>query len=529
MTRRLDRHTHGGAYVAALSLMTVLLILGLSLAVLTATEVQIGSNERHIQRALYAAESGVHLAVAKALGHDDYRPMRIELAEPKRALSRAHLVASIETSAFLPVSAHPCHLCQADGSNGLSTSVFSITSSGQLAAPTAAERHKVMRRIDAAISLTPWAPSLLGPESTDPEGSQLAHASGLIRIIDDDEVITRSVTIVSGGPDDVDSPLPGPSSGFLRIVDSTTGQTLYEKSTTEATPTLPTLLDRDRDEVLDTVYYGTTAGILFKIDLREPQPLVGAANERRILSPDWDPFPIFATQGQSLHLSPIAIFVGTSGLYAIGFGTGDPENPWDLDESEGRLFMMMDSTAIGSSPDRGRELDQQDFESGLLPLSEADLQEIQSEDQPLGRDLLTSPLPTSRGWALHLEKGERASVRPVAAAGVTAFATSTATDTGENIAKLYVLDITNADPAGSANRSQLREGPAITTLRISRPTETGATAPQSALSEAVKRLAPATCRFGTFELNLEASGPAADIEVIGRIPICVRVSNWKEH
>ena len=53
-----SRSEEGSSYVIALLALFVLTILGLALVVLTQNEVQIGANERTINRVFYAAEAG---------------------------------------------------------------------------------------------------------------------------------------------------------------------------------------------------------------------------------------------------------------------------------------------------------------------------------------------------------------------------------------------------------------------------------------------------------------------------------------
>ena len=61
------RSEAGSAYVITLLALVVLTILALSLALVTQTEVQVGSNERTVSRTFYSADSGLGVAVAEAL------------------------------------------------------------------------------------------------------------------------------------------------------------------------------------------------------------------------------------------------------------------------------------------------------------------------------------------------------------------------------------------------------------------------------------------------------------------------------
>jgi hypothetical protein len=57
----------GSAYIVALLALLVLTMGGLSVALITQTEMQVGMNEKTIQRAFYAAESGLNIATAYIL------------------------------------------------------------------------------------------------------------------------------------------------------------------------------------------------------------------------------------------------------------------------------------------------------------------------------------------------------------------------------------------------------------------------------------------------------------------------------
>ena len=58
------RREAGSAYLVVLMLLMVLTIIGLSLSVITQTEVIIGGSEKQSTRQLFAATSAVHMQVA---------------------------------------------------------------------------------------------------------------------------------------------------------------------------------------------------------------------------------------------------------------------------------------------------------------------------------------------------------------------------------------------------------------------------------------------------------------------------------
>lgn len=76
----------GSAYIIVLLVLVVLTILGLSLALVTQTERQIGASEKTVQRVFASAESGIDVAVLKWWQLKDPRPMNLQLREPRRRL-----------------------------------------------------------------------------------------------------------------------------------------------------------------------------------------------------------------------------------------------------------------------------------------------------------------------------------------------------------------------------------------------------------------------------------------------------------
>lgn len=116
------RGESGSAYIIVLLVLVVLTILGLSLALVTQTERQIGTSEKTTQRIFASAETGIALAVAKANVLPDFRGMKLEFRERKTHLdgtADGSLAAQsllmrhdVETSVLMPLLYAPCNLCQ---------------------------------------------------------------------------------------------------------------------------------------------------------------------------------------------------------------------------------------------------------------------------------------------------------------------------------------------------------------------------------------------------------------------------------
>jgi len=108
--RRLARG-RGSAYVVTLLALVVLSAIGLGVALITQTEMQIGANERTIQRVFYAADSGLAGSTARALVKADYFAKTITVDDPDSPVTLGFR-HEIESSPFYPIVDGPCNLCE---------------------------------------------------------------------------------------------------------------------------------------------------------------------------------------------------------------------------------------------------------------------------------------------------------------------------------------------------------------------------------------------------------------------------------
>ncbi len=121
-TERIDdarRGERGSAYLVTLMALVVLTILGLSLVLVTQTEVQVGANERTTNRTFYAADSGFHLITAEALANNTYVAPPFTMNEVATGSLGGLTADLIKVSPFAPMSAnsldsHVCPYCPAN-------------------------------------------------------------------------------------------------------------------------------------------------------------------------------------------------------------------------------------------------------------------------------------------------------------------------------------------------------------------------------------------------------------------------------
>jgi Tfp pilus assembly protein PilX len=107
-----SRREEGSAYLIALMALFLLTILGISVSLVTQTEVLSSSQERIIERTFYAAESGLEASIARALGEGDFRA--IEHVATRSELEQGALMRvqeRIKSSPFFCMGDTPCNLC----------------------------------------------------------------------------------------------------------------------------------------------------------------------------------------------------------------------------------------------------------------------------------------------------------------------------------------------------------------------------------------------------------------------------------
>ena len=159
---RPNRRQGGSVYITTLVVLLVLTMLGLSIALITQSEMQIGLNERLGQTMFYAAGSGIDVATAKALAVQDLRAMRIDQVVP-RTLPNLNVRNRVDVSRFRPIMDSPCDLCQIN--DGLAYAKLhhqvdaTATRIGWQGAPTpvpAGVSPLAQKRLEVMISFQPW-------------------------------------------------------------------------------------------------------------------------------------------------------------------------------------------------------------------------------------------------------------------------------------------------------------------------------------------------------------------------------------
>lgn len=224
---------------------------------------------------------------------------------------------------------------------------------------------------------------------------------------------------VFGGGLDPGHLLTSGAGNFLYMVDVETGKWIYKRrlGPTTAEPTLPSgsaaaepaAVDTDLDGFIDLVFIGTTAGVMYRVDLRDPQllespcPITGA--DSCVTDSDWDPVAIFDTLTTELDADgnpaavrrpiffrPAVFFAPELGRYGLSFGTGDRDNLWSPAPLGGnRFYTFIDDTDQLSAANALRH--ETDFEELSTQVATGDPDYLQE---------LGSLNDGKRGWFLSL-------------------------------------------------------------------------------------------------------------------------------
>lgn len=169
------RGRSGSAYLIVLLALVVLTIVGLSLVVVTQTEMQIGSSERQSNRVFYTAEAGVGIATARVLVTNDHSARTFTLADAD-APPGLNLGATVEVSPFMPILDAPCNLCMINQGSDFyeinhALTVRSTRRGWSGAAPDASSPVLAEKTVSVMIELQPWQ---LTAESFEAVGSNEA-------------------------------------------------------------------------------------------------------------------------------------------------------------------------------------------------------------------------------------------------------------------------------------------------------------------------------------------------------------------
>ena len=151
----------GSAYLVVLMLLVVLTVIGLSLSVITQTEVIIGGSEKQSTRQLYSAGSAVQMAAVYEIVASDSAQHQMTLAERQENFFGQNLTISDKlcTTPFVQVAVSTCNLCMMNQDSGYKASTYGVTANALRHGDTSLAAR---RTVGAMLALEPWEPNIGG-------------------------------------------------------------------------------------------------------------------------------------------------------------------------------------------------------------------------------------------------------------------------------------------------------------------------------------------------------------------------------
>ncbi len=393
---------------------------------------------------------------------------------------------------------------------------------------------------------------------------------GRIRVIENGSVTEKNVAIFGGGMDAENKSSPK-SGNWLYMLDVETGKVIYKRRLTGSVTADPALLDVNLDGILDTLYVGTTAGLLYKVDISTTPTLQNVVlsklkalpaltvdpTVKRITDLAWDPFPIFNTGGKPIYLPVTAFYAAQFSRFALTFGTGDREALWEPNTEEGRYYLIIDDNFKAS-----------DVGPGNLPYDDADYQEVpvDSDSAPDGTSyLLREPGdPLKRGWYISMPENERVITQSFGLSGVVVFSSFVPDETSPDepcarggVSHIFVVYADNGNavmtgnpggpggggpggPGGGGDDPRHRTttglvtNPFVEQGQTKNPPTGGANSEildpiQEGIMDAVKEFYPECTKFANYWISISGIRSDTGYERYATIPIGICESNWKEH
>lgn len=152
----------GSAYIVALLLLLLLTVIGLSLSLVTQNELQIGANEKLINRVFYAADSAVMESTSRALILGEFQAGSSFSPD---AGSPANLGLQVQRNSYTRLNSPYCALCEINQQPGEEpyraiTYYVDVTASriGTTSGGTVVPQAE--KRLNAMIDIQPYKPQL---------------------------------------------------------------------------------------------------------------------------------------------------------------------------------------------------------------------------------------------------------------------------------------------------------------------------------------------------------------------------------
>lgn len=165
----------GSAYIVSLLVLVLLTVIGLSLAITTQTELQIGTNEQIATRVFYAADAGVEVAMARGLAAADHSARTFRITDDGQDMQNSgyRFFSEIEITPFVPILDTTCNLCEINNAGSYSENAFRKINHAVLSTARrfstydggATTSLKAKKEIAGMVEFQPWkvSPDALAP------------------------------------------------------------------------------------------------------------------------------------------------------------------------------------------------------------------------------------------------------------------------------------------------------------------------------------------------------------------------------
>jgi len=372
----------------------------------------------------------------------------------------------------------------------------------------------------------------------------------------------RYVAIFGGGlPAHPTNSAADVSGNWLYILDIETGKLLYKRGGEGTTSPIVgsvaadvAAVDSNVDGLVDTLYFGTTAGYVYKVALGNGPFATDA--DGMIKDPTgeeglYDPFQIFTTNGKPIYLEVNAIFVPRLNATALLFGTGNRWNLWSFGNGDGRFYAIVDQNWQDTNLDGVVD----SVCAGCpYPLDETKFFQLLPDDPNTNVNYLYGDAGASYlpGWYLALPADDRLITEPFSLGGVTFFTVFSPIHSEVNNvcafggeSKIFTVNTVTAAgyavPAGSTLRVRYITAPAFTTQPFVESSATKNIPSSSTANTAdqwtdalrqinadLRKLAPRGARFANYTLNIQTIRSDTGIVFIAPVPVAIQPHDWKE-
>jgi Tfp pilus tip-associated adhesin PilY1 len=381
----------------------------------------------------------------------------------------------------------------------------------------------------------------------------------------DEETEDRFVAIFGGGLGNDPAHVTG---NFIYMVDIETGKAIYKKQVTGSVAGDVAAVDFNGDSYIDRLYFGTTAGFLYKVQLEtspnSPMLIASIPNLKtriagsnydlvveRITGPTGDenrynPYRLFTTGGRPIYHEVSIIYVAAENRAAMAFGTGNRWDLWHFDGQTGRFYMLLDDEF--QDTDRDGVLDVSC--SGCTePLTEAKYQSIALNAAATSTPLLYQGLGTNLpGWYFPLPANERVITEAFSLSGITSFTSFEPTEapnddgTCTRAGRSHIFIVGTVTGNGYVAGDRFTEVPQFTTplfveQSATKNPEGGGSGSGHAdvmtdalreIRDELKNLQPTRCKYANYTQNIKTIRSDTGVVFVAPIPICIDPTSWKE-